>query len=134
MASYKDHSWVSSCLISVHDLPASVGRKIIYADHLAILHYASDWKTLKEIFTQDIATLFSYLYLWKLKLSTTKLCRLPSIFTTRRHDVSLIFLQCTGPTVFAKPTYLGIKLDRALTFCRHSESLRINLTYLVGLL
>ena len=34
----------------------------------------------------------------------------------------------------AEPTYLGIQLNRTLTFCRHLESLRKKLTSRVGLL
>ena len=41
--------------------------------------------------------------------------------------------QWTGP-ICAEPTYLGIKLYRALTFCLHLESLHKKLTSHVGLL
>ena len=37
-------------------------------------------------------------------------------------------------TFCAKPTYLGIKLERALTFRRHFDSQRKKLTTRVGLL
>ena len=53
-------------------MPVTVGRKFVYADDPAILHYASNWQTLKKTLTQDMATLSFYLYKWKLKLSTTK--------------------------------------------------------------
>ena len=58
--------------IYTHDLPVTVARKFVYADDLAIMHFANDWQSLEETLTQDMATLLSYLQKWKLKLSTTK--------------------------------------------------------------
>ena len=58
--------------IYTYDLPATVGRKFAYADDLAILHCASDWQAFEETLSQDMATLSSYLYKWKLKLNITK--------------------------------------------------------------
>ena len=50
----------------------TVGRKFAYADDLAILIYASNWKALEGTLTQDMATLIFYFYKWKLKLKTKK--------------------------------------------------------------
>ena len=57
--------------IYTSDLPVTVGRKFAYADDLTILHYASNWQALAGALTQEMTTLFFYLYKWKLKLSTT---------------------------------------------------------------
>ena len=64
MASHKNQSRLPSCLILIYiyDLPVKVGREFAYADDLAILHYASDCQAIERTFTQDMATLSSYLY------------------------------------------------------------------------
>ena len=59
-------------MYSIYDLPVSVATEFANANDLAILNYASNWQALEETLTQDIVTLSSYLYKWKLKLSTTK--------------------------------------------------------------
>ena len=108
--------------------------KFVYNDDLAILHYANDWQALEGTLTQQMATLSSYLHKWKLKLSATKLCRQPSIFTTEAgHGLNIVSNGQALP-FYAEPTYLRIKLDRALTFRQHLESLRKKLTSRVGLL
>ena len=88
----------------------TVDRKFAYSDDLAILHYANDWGALERALTQDIATLSFYFYKWKLKHNAAK-------------TVSA-----------ALHLYFGIKLDRALTFCRYLESLHKKLTSRVGFL
>ena len=50
----------------------TVGRKFAYADDLAIFLYASNWQALERTLTQDMATLISYFYKWKIKLNTKK--------------------------------------------------------------
>ena len=85
--------------------------------------------------------LSSYLYKWNLKISTTKTVgSLPSLQRRRRRRTTKKEAR-REPNVFvnkqtlpprAEPTYLDIKLDRALTFRRHLESLRKKLTSRVG--
>ena len=75
--------------IYTYDLPVIIGGKYAYADDLATFHYANDWQAIEGTLSQDMAILSSYPYQWKLKLSTTKTVSAASIFTTRRHDVSL---------------------------------------------
>ena len=64
------------------------------------------------------------------------MCQQPSIFTARKHGVSLTSLSTDSLICFAlNPlNYLVIKLDRALTFLRHVKSLRKRLTSRVELL
>ena len=58
--------------IYVSDLPPTTSRKIAYADDLALVHIAGDWRTLKKTLSQDVATLIKSLQKWRLKLSETK--------------------------------------------------------------
>ena len=115
--------------IYTYDLLVTVGRKFAYAD--AILHYANNWEALEETLTQDMATLFSYLYKWKLKLSTTKTVSAGFHLYNKeaRRELSIFV---NGPTLpfSAEFTYLDIKLDRALTFRRHFKvSAQVNISH-----
>ena len=80
------------------------------SDDLALLHSSGNWKNLEETLSQDISTLSSYLQTWRLKLN----------------DRILSFC--------ATPTYLGVKLDRSLTFRHHVVALRKKLFSRVTLL
>ena len=82
-----------------------------------------------------MANIFSYLQKWKLKLSTAK--KVSDTFHLNNKEVRReLSISIVGQSLpyCVEPTYLGIKLDRALTFLRHFESLRKNLITLVGLL
>ena len=121
--------------IYTHDLPATIAKKFAYADDLAILHSARDWQTLERILTQDTATLSSYLQKWKLKLSITKTVTAAFHFYNKEARRELkITVEGRILPFSSELTYLGIKLDRALTFRQHLESLRKKLTARVGLL
>ena len=113
----------------------SIGRKFAYVDGLAILQYASDWQVLEGLL----------LRIWQPYPPTVTngssssvqqiLCWQPSIFTTRNHDMSLTSLSVDRSLLFCtEPTYLNIKLDRALMFHQHLESLHKKLTFCIGLL
>ena len=58
--------------IYIHDLPVTISRKLAYAVDFAIMHATYNWKILKQILSQDMATISSYLQNRKLKLSTAK--------------------------------------------------------------
>ena len=57
-----------------------IGEKYVYvyADELALLHTAEDWKKLEEVLSQDIFTLSKYLQSWRLKLNEIK--KVASVF------------------------------------------------------
>ena len=121
--------------IYIHDLPETTARKFAYADDLAILHSARDWQMLEGTLTQDMAIISSYLHNWKLKLSINKTVTATFHLHNReaRRELNVTVEGRTLP-FSAEPTYLGVKLDRALTFRQHLESLRKKLTTRVSLL
>ena len=120
--------------ICTHDLPVTVSRKFVYAEDLAIMHSAEDWQSLQGTLTQDMATLSSYLQKGKLKLSTTK--TVTAAFHHHKEATRQPKAAAEGCILLfsAEPIYLGVKLDRSLTYRRHLESLRKKLTTRVGLL
>ena len=121
--------------IYISDLPSTVSRKYAYADDLALVHTNRDWRSLEETLSRDMTTLEGYLQKWRLKLSGTK--TVSSCFHLHNHEAKreLSVLLNGKPLPFCtEPTYLGVTLDRALTFRRHLESMRKKLTSRVSLI
>ena len=82
-----------------------------------------------------MATLSPYLQKWKLKLSTTK--TVTAAFHLYNKEAARELKVAAEGLILpfsADLTYLGIKLDRSLTYRRHLQSLRKKLTTRVGLL
>ena len=87
----------------------TVGRKFAYSDELAILHYASDWKVLEGLLTQDMAILSSYFYKWKLKVGTTKTVSAAfRVYNKEARRELDIVVNGQALPFCAEPTYLGI--------------------------
>ena len=121
--------------IYTYDLPTTISKKFAYADDLAILHSTGDWQTLEGTLTQDMNTLSSYLQKWKLKLSVNKTVTAAfHLYNREKRRELTINVEGRALPFSTTPTYLGVKLDRALTFRPHLESLRKKLTTRVGLL
>ena len=82
-----------------------------------------------------MATLPAYLQKWKLKLSLTKTMTAAFHLYNREAQRKLnVSAKGRALPFSTETTYLGIKLDRALTFRQHLETLRKKLTTRVGLL
>ena len=121
--------------IYVSDLPPTTSSKFAYADDLALVHIAGDWRTLEKTLSQDMATLQTYLQKWGLKLSETK--TMSSVFhLTNREAKRELSVELNGkPLPFSDTAkYLVIILDRSLTYRRHLESLRKKLGPRVSLI
>jgi len=121
--------------IYISDLPTTTSRKHAYADDLAIMHADGDWQAVGGVLSKDMATLAEYLQTWKLKLSTTK--TVSAVFhlnnNEAQRELKVNFNNETLPFC-SEPKYLGVTLDRSLTYGRHLESLRKKLTSRVALL
>ena len=121
--------------IYTYDLPSMISRKFAYADDLALLHSFGNWKDLEGTLSQDMSTLSAYLQTWRLKLSHTKTMTASFHLNNReaKHELKVYNngrLLPFCPT----PTYLGIKLDRSLTFRHHLVALHKKLSSCVTLL
>ena len=121
--------------IYTYDLPSMISRKFAYADDLALLHSSGNWKILKGTLSQDISTLSAYLQTWRLKLSHTKTVTTAFHLNNRDAKLELKVYNNGGLLPFCPtPTYLGVKLDRSLTFRHHLVALRKKLSSRVTLL
>ena len=121
--------------IYMFDLPSMISRNFAYADDLALLQSSGNWKDLDGTLSQNMSTLSAYLQTWRLKLSHTKTVT-AAIHTNNREAKRELKVCNTGRLLSfcPNPTYLGVKLDRSLTFRHHLLALRKKLFSRVTLL
>ena len=121
--------------IYTYDLPSTVSQKYAYADDLAFMHTSKDWKTLEGTLSQDMTTLSAYLQTCRLKLSHTKTVTTAFHLNNQKAKCELkIFNNGKLLPYCPTPTYLGVKLDRSLTFRHQLEVLRKKLSTRITLL
>ena len=111
--------------IHTYHLPSMIFRKFAYVDDLALLHSSGNWKDLEGNLSEDISILSLYLQTWRLKLSHTKTVTAAFHLNNREAKRELKVYNNGRLLPFcANPTYLGVKLDRSLTFRQHLVALR----------
>ena len=121
--------------IYTYDLPFMISRKFAYADDLALLHSSGNWKDLEGTLSQDMSTLSAYLQTWRFKLSHTKTVMAAFHLNNQEAKRELKVYNNSRLLPFCPtPTYLGVKLDRSLTFCHHLVALCKKLSSCVTLL
>ena len=119
--------------IYTYNHPSMISRKFVYADDLALPHFSGNWKDLEETLSQDMSTLSAYLQTWRLKLSHTK--TVTAAFHLNNREAKRELKVYNNDLLFCPtPTYLGVKLDRSLTFRHHLVLLRKKLSSRVTLL
>jgi len=93
------------------------------------MHADGDWLAVEGALSKDMATLGEYLQTWKLKLSTTKTVSAAFILNNKeaKRELKVKYNSETLPFC-SEPKYLGVTLDRSLTYRRHLESIRKKLT------
>ena len=121
--------------IYTYDLPSMISRKFAYADDLALFHSSGNWKDLEGTLSQDMSTLSAYLQTWRLNLSHTKTVTAAFDLNNREAKRELKVYNNGRLLPFCPTlTYLGVKLDRSLTFRHHLVELRKILSLRVTLL
>jgi len=85
---------------------------------------------------KDMATVSEYLQTWKLKLSTSKKTVSAAFHLNNKEAKCELKVKYNNETLpfCSEPKYLGVTLDRSLTYRRHLESLRKKLTSRFALL
>ena len=115
-------SVLSPLLFNVYlaNLPQTNSKKYGYADDIALLKVHRDWNTIEETLSQDMYILSTWLKQWRLKLSEAKtvsaLFHLNNREAKRELNVNISGRRLTCQRT---PTYLGVKLDRTLTYRDH---------------
>ena len=121
--------------IYTYDLSPMISRKFAYADDLALLRSSGNWKYLDGTLSQDMSTLSAYLQTWRLKLSHIKTVTAAFHLNNREAKRKLKVYNNDRLLPFCPIfTYLGVKLDRSLTFRHHLVALRKKLSSRVTLL
>ena len=93
------------------------------------MHSSGNWKDLEGTLSQDMSTLSAYLQTWRLKLSHTKTVTAAFHLNNREAKRELKAYNNGRLLPFCPtPTYLGVKLDRPLTFRHHLVALRKKLS------
>ena len=111
--------------IYTYDLPSMIFSEFAYADDLALLHSSGNWKDLEGILSHNMFTLSAYLQTWRLKLSHTKTVTASSHLNNQEANSELKVYKNNRLLPFSPiPTYLGVKLDRLLTFRHQLVALR----------
>ena len=114
-----------------------ISRKFAYADDLALLHSSGNCKDLEGTLSQDMSTLSAYLQTWRLKLSHTKTVTAAFHLRVNNREAKRELKVYNNGRLLPFcpiPTYLGVKLDRSLTFRDHLVALRKKLSSRVTLL
>ena len=110
--------------IYTYDLPSMISRNFANADDLALLHSSVNWKDLEETLSQDMSAFSAFLQTWRLKLSHTKTVTAAFHLYNREAKRELKIYNNGRILPFCPtPTYLGVKLDRSLTFRHHLVAL-----------
>ena len=100
-----------------------------------LLHFSGNWKDLEGTLSPKMSTLSAYLQTWRLKLSHTKMVTAAFHLNNREAKRELKVYNNGRLLPFCPtPTYLGVKLERSLTFRHHLVALRKILSSRVTLL
>ena len=112
-----------------------ISRKFAYADDLALLHSSGNWKDLEGTLSQDMSTLSACIQTWRLKLNHTKTVTAAFHLNNQEAKRELKVYNNGRLLPFCPiPIYLGVKLDRSLTFRQHLMALRKKLSSRITLL
>ena len=106
------------------DLPHSRSKKYIYADDIALMISDRSVTPMEHSLSEDLDTMSSYFDNWRLKLNLGKTVCSSFHLAHRLADYQLK-VRCNGNIVPCEshPKYLGITLDRTLTYKNHLDQL-----------
>ena len=112
-----------------------ISRKFAHADDLALFPSFGNWRDLEATLSQDMSTLSMYLETWRFNLSHTMTVTAAFYLNNREAKRELKVYNNDRLLPFRQtPTYLGVKLDRSLTFRHHLVAMRKKISSRVTLL
>ncbi len=130
-------STLSPTLFNVYisDIPQTTSLQYGYADDLALLAADETWEIVETTLNHDMHSLCKYLEKWRLKLSTAKTTT-TAFHLNNRDTQRQLSVSVNGSCLPNNnhPVYLGVTLDRSLTYKFHIEALRRKVNTRNGLL
>ena len=117
------------------DFPKTSSRRFMYADDVCLAASHKSISTIETSLTKDLELVNDYYRKWQLKLSTSK--SVSSVFHLRNHLAHYeLKVHLSGDLLPFEPypRYLGITLDRSLTYRHHLEKLKNKLSSRVSLI
>ncbi|KAJ3615090.1 hypothetical protein NHX12_018658 [Muraenolepis orangiensis] len=121
--------------IYIHDLPETTSRQYGYADDLAIMLRRTTWSAVEQGLNQDMGILAAYLRKWRLQLSTGKTVSAAYHLCNREAKRELsVSVDNKRLEHQLAPKYLGVRLDRTLSYKQHLEEVRAKVTARVSLI
>jgi|UniRef100_A0A2S2QPE9 hypothetical protein len=107
------------------DMNDTVSRKFIYADDVALVTQATSFEEIESVLNVDVARLKNFFQKWYLKLNPNKSVTCIFHLNNREANRTLsIVADDQKITTEGTPKYLGVRLDRTLTFRQHLESVK----------
>lgn len=106
--------------IYINDLPVTASRKFIYADDICLGFQSRFFSELDAVLTSDLVRISHYCHRWRLKPSILKtVCSVFHLNHIRAGQELSVTLRGQKIRHEPTPTYLGVTLDRTLTFREH---------------
>ena len=106
--------------IYIADLPLTTSKKYTYADDIALAYNQKDFFSIESALTADIETLTDYFHKWRLRLNTSKtVCSMFHLANRLADYKPKIYIDKKQMPFEESPKYLGVVLDRSLTFRQH---------------
>jgi len=109
--------------IYISEIPDTVSIQYGYADDLALLFSHKCWSQVEDVLSLDMQRIAEYLSAWRLRLSTAK-TTCTAFHLNNRESSRKLAVTVNGTIPYTQnPAYLGVTLDRQLTFRQHLEGL-----------
>ena len=103
-------------------MPKTQSLKLGYADDWVLAHQSRDWKELETVLSKDTTALKTFFDRWYLRMNTTK--TVSTTFHLNNHEAEKTLKIQAGNASLPtdkNPKYLGVTLDRCLTYKKHLE-------------